>query len=380
MRIAVDAQPLLGRRAGIGTYVYEVLKRLPGFFPDDEIRLVLFRFLKREPLPEGILKGNVTVRRHALFPRKALEGLLKAGVPLPFPLFSGEADAFLFPNFIAYPTSGKPAALIVYDLSYLRHPDKSEKKNQRFLTRFVPSSLKRATAVITISEFSRREIAEVYGIPPERIRIAYPGVDSGVFHPGAGKENIEDLLARYRLPSEYILFVGTLEPRKGIEALLDAYESWTDNHKLPLVLVGKQGWGDMPRLERALKGKIRGVFHLGYVAPQDLPSLLAHARLFVYPSVYEGFGMPVLEAMACGVPVVCGNCPSLKEIGGQLLGYCEPQSPDAIASALVETLTSPPSQEKLREGVDRARTFTWDTTAREIAKTLRRLGPPPMET
>jgi len=373
VRLVVDAQPVFGRRAGIGAYVYEVLKRLPGLLPDDEVRLVLFRFLNREPVPAGLLKTNVTLRRHALFPRKVLEGLLKLGLPLPFPLFSGRADAFLFPNFVTYPTGGRPAALIVYDLSYLRHPDKAEAKNQRFLTRFVPESLERADAVLTISRFSRDEMAEVYGIPPGRIHVAYPGVDPDVFHPDKGGETINEILARYDLPAEYILFIGTLEPRKGIEALLKAYESWEDKNKPPLVLVGKRGWGDMPRLARALSGRIRGVFYPGYVGREDLPVLLAHARLFVYPSVYEGFGMPVLEALACGVPVVCGTCPSFREIGDDLPAYCDAESPESIAAAIMETLSSPPGAKWRQAVVCRARTFTWENTARVIVETLKNM-------
>jgi len=188
MKVVVDAQPVFGRRAGIGAYVYEVSKRLPGLLPDDEIRLILFRFLKSERIPEGMTGGNVTVRLHTLFPRKALEAGLKLGVPLPFHLFSGRGDVYLFPNFVAYPTGGKPSALVVYDLSYLRYPDKAEAKNQRFLTRFVPPSLERARSVLTISEFSRNEISEVYRIPPEKIRVAPPGMDPALFHPRADED------------------------------------------------------------------------------------------------------------------------------------------------------------------------------------------------
>jgi glycosyltransferase involved in cell wall biosynthesis len=374
MKVVVDAQPVFGRRAGIGAYVYEVLKRLPGLLPDDDIRLILFRFLKSERIPEGMTGGNVTVRLHTLFPRKALEAGLKLGVPLPFHLFSGNGDVYLFPNFVAYPTGGKPSALIVYDLSYLRYPDKAEAKNQRFLTRFVPPSLERAKSILTISEFSQNEISEVYRIPPEKIRVAQPGVDPTLFHPRADGDEFEKIRAKYRLPSEYLLFVGTLEPRKGIEPLLAAYEQWEDREKPPLVLVGKRGWGDLPRLSRALRGGIKGVVHPGYVDQDDLPVLMSHARIFVYPSFYEGFGMPVLEAMACGTPVVCGNCPSFREIGGDLLTYCDPNEPDAIAAALDETLTSPPPSERREAAVQRARTFTWENTARVIAEALKEIA------
>ena len=373
MRLIVDAQPIYGQRAGVGAYVYEVVKRLPGILAEDEIRLVLFRFLKKEPIPEGILGNNVTIAYHKFFPRKLLEGGMKAGIPLPFPWFSGDGDAFLFPNFVSYPTRGRPSALIVYDLSYHRYPKMAERKNKAFLSRFVPPSLKRATAVITISEFSRREISEIYGVPPEKIHIAYPGVDSGRFRPMENSEKIRDTLNKYSLPSDYLLFIGTLEPRKGITPLLEAYQTWNSPDKPPLVLVGKRGWGDLPLLEKALSGKIPGVFIPGYIVQDDLPVLLSQARAFVYPSDYEGFGMPVLEAMACGVPVVCGSCPSFPEIGGELLFSCQASDPNALRSAIEKAVFHPPSPDVLREGIRRAKSFTWENTAQMIAEVIRKM-------
>ncbi len=373
MRLIIDAQPIYGQRAGVGAYVYEVVKRLPGILAEDEIRLILFRFLKKEPIPGGILGNNVTIATHKFFPRKLLEGSMKAGIPLPFPWFSGEGDAFLFPNFVSYPTRNRPSALIVYDLSYHRYPEMAERKNRAFLSRFVPPSLKRATAVITISEFSRREISEIYGVPPEKIHIAYPGVDPERFHPVEDSEKIRDTLNKYGLPSDYLLFIGTLEPRKGITSLLEAYQSWSTPDKPPLVLVGKRGWGNLPLLEEALSGKIPGVFIPGYIAHDDLPILLSHARAFVYPSDYEGFGMPVLEAMACGIPVVCGSCPSFREIGGELPFMCQASDPNALRAAIEEAVFHPPPPHAIREGIRRAGTFTWENTAQKIGKVVKEM-------
>ncbi len=373
MRLIIDAQPIFGQRAGVGSYVYEVLKRLPSILSEDEIHLVLFRFLRKETIPENILGKNVTSSIRRFFPRKLLEGCLKAGIPLPFPWFSGDGDAFLFPNFVSYPTRGKPTALIVYDLSYHRHPGMADQKNQAFLSKFVPLSLKQATAVITISEFSRAEIAEVYDIPPEKIYLAYPGVDSNQFHPVKDSVKIRTTLKRYGLPSEYLLFVGTLEPRKGITSLLEAYQSWNNLYKPPLVLVGKRGWGDLTLLKQALNGKIPGVFILGYLPHEDLPVLLSHALAFIYPSDYEGFGMPVLEAISCGIPVVCGACPSFREIGGDQLITCRARDPNALQAALEKAVFHPPSPDTLQRGIQRARTFTWENTAQRIAEVVRKM-------
>lgn len=371
MKIVIDAQSILGKRAGIGEYVYEVLKRLPIHFIGDTIKLCLFSFLKNQTPPSELITENVTLNLHSLFPRRALEGSLKLGISLPFPWFSGQGDVFLFPNFIAYPTGKKPTILIIYDLSYLRYPSHAEGKNQEFLTKFVPVSIKRATSVITISSFSRNEIIDAYGFSEDRIHIAYPGVDTSLFHPIKDNLMSRQTLVTLGIPTDYILFIGTLEPRKGIEPLLHAYESWDDKNKPPLVLIGKRGWGHLPNLERAQHGDIDGVICPGYVDRDMIPILLSHALLFVYPSMYEGFGMPVLEAMACGTPVVCGNCPSFREIGNDSLTYCDVTTPESIREAIYRTLTSPPSAKALDIGVKRASMFTWDVTAAEVASVIK---------
>ena len=371
MNLVIDAQPVLGKRAGIGAYVFETLKRLPAHFTNDTLHLSLFSFLGREHLPNELFEANIKVHFHTLFPRVLLETSLKAGIPLPFTWFSGTGDLFLFPNFISYPTGDRPSVLIVYDLSYLRYPDQAERKNQRFLSRFVPASLKRASAVITISNFSKKEISEAYGFPEKRLHVASPGVDTTFFHPVRDTLRKQNILKKYRLPSDFILFLGTLEPRKGIEPLLRAYEMWNDRNKPALVLIGKRGWGNLPALQRALNGKIKGVIHPGYIDQHDLPFLLSQTRLFVYPSMYEGFGMPILEAMACGTPVVCGNCPSFHEIGGEILTYCDAGNPEALGKAIREALSIPPSPGTLGDGIERAANFTWDATARKIASVIK---------
>jgi len=371
MNLVIDAQPVLGKRAGIGAYVFEVVKRLPAHLTKDTLHLNLFSFLRRATPPDDLFGANTSVHFHTLFPRALLEASLKAGMPLPFPWFSGAGDVFLFPNFISYPTGNRPSVLIVYDLSYLRYPGQAERKNQRFLSRFVPASLKRAAAVITISTFSKEEIVEAYGFPEERIHVACPGVDTTRFHPIQDTSKARNTLKKYKIPSDYILFLGTLEPRKGIETLLQAYESWKDDNKPSFVLIGKRGWGSLPILERALAGGIKGIISPGYVDRNDLPLLLSNARLFVYPSMYEGFGMPVLEAMACGTPVVCGECPSFHEIGEDLLIYCDARNPETLKETIRETLAFPASSQMLSKGIERAARFTWDATASKIASVIK---------
>jgi alpha-1,3-rhamnosyl/mannosyltransferase len=229
-------------------------------------------------------------------------------------------------------------------------------------------SLRRASMLITDSEFVRREVIACFGWPKERV-MAVPLAGGEEFHPRQA-DALEPVLARYGLaPGSYLLYAGTIEPRKNIDGLLDAYAMLPSavRRKWPLVLAGYRGWNSDALHERLTaqvrKGELR---YLGFVPDDHLPLLFAGARLFAFPSFYEGFGLPVLEAMASGVPVVCSDASSLPEVAGDAAAMCHPQEIDAL-SALIEMGLEDQQWRNaaVAKGLSQARQFSWRRCAME---------------
>jgi len=226
--------------------------------------------------------------------------------------------------------------------------------------------LRYVDALMTVSEFSKKEIVEKIGVDTDRISVAYNGVDSIFFV----EKPDEDIVTKYSGGSPYILFVGTLEPRKNVEALIDALKE-VDDPELKLILVGKEGWGIESILKKIREaGLEREVVFPGYVPEDDLPYLYRGADVFVFPSLYEGFGMPVLEAMAAGAPVVTSNSSSLPEVAGDAAILVSPESVSEIAEAIRGVRGNEQLRGKLTErGRKRADKFTWEMCARRTLDT-----------
>lgn len=237
-------------------------------------------------------------------------------------------------------------------------------------------TLKRADMLITDSEYTRREVAEYFGWPIEKIR-AVPLACSGDFRPRSLPE-IAPVLKRYDLNAEgYSLFVGTIEPRKNLGALLDAYGMLPlpVRRKWPLVLIGYHGWQNAELHARIQVATTEGwVRYLGFVEANELPLFYAGARLFVFPSLYEGFGLPVLEAMASGVPVVCSNSSSLPEVAGDAAAMCNPDDIDGLRGMIARGLEDESWRGEARQkGLVHAASFSWRRCAEETVEVYRQV-------
>jgi len=231
---------------------------------------------------------------------------------------------------------------------------------------FLPPLVRRADHVITDSEHSKRDIERILGLPSERVTAVHLAAGSS-FSPRPDAE-IAAVRARYRLPEHFVLFVGTIEPRKNLPRLVQAFERVAGRlHDLALVIAGGLGWEYRPLLRAIEASPVRERILLpGRVAQEDLPALLSGATAFAYPSLYEGFGLPPLEAMQCGCPVVTSNSSSLPEVVGDAALTVDPRSPDELAEALVRISTDRELQSQLRErGLRRSRLFSWEACARE---------------
>jgi len=353
MRIAIDVQSTLGPRTGIGVYTANLLRWLPRVEPEVELtRLALGR--------EGDLR---TPRR-----------MLWEQVQLPLLARRARANLLHVPGFAAPLAKPCPVVLTVHDLIGMLFPRHFPPISRFYWSAYLPFTVRFVHHILADSQNTKRDLMRLLGIPQERITVVYPGVGEE-FHPRS-KEELARARRRLRLPARYILYVGTIEPRKGLDTLVRAYALLRRRgFAQRLVIAGKKGW----HVERLLAlveelGLKRDVLFPGYVPERELPFLYNLADLLAFPSRYEGFGLPVLEAMACGVPVVCSNVASLPEIVGDAALMLRPDAPELWAEEMARLLTDEELRARLRwRGRKQAQRFSWKKTAREVYRVYRRL-------
>lgn len=366
MKIGIDIQAAIGKPTGVGRYAIELVRGLAGLEGEEQFRLFYFDF-RRRGCGVTIANPRFGFKPMRFMPGRAYEALSEnIGWP-DIARFAGRCDLYHFPNFIIPPLKRGKAVVTVHDLSFARSPDYTEARNRRRLQKRFLSTLKRADAIITISEFSKRELMDLYGIPAGRITVTYLGVEMSP--PPA---------APMVVPHPFFMFVGSVEPRKNLGTLLDAWrivKSRRPHGTHKLLIVGAPGWGCAPAPQQVKeRGLENDVIVREYVEHRDLPALYCAAEALVFPSVYEGFGLPPLEAMACGAPVVASNAPSIPEIVGDAALLFDPRDPEGIARALMRISDDRELRKTLvARGHERVKLFTWRTMAEGTLALYRRL-------
>ena len=349
MRIGLDATPLLGRRTGVGTYVAELVRQLaPG---PDELTATAFtgRGLGQLAalLPPGVRPAGRPV------PARLLHALwAQRGWP-PVEALAGPVEVFHATNFVLPPLRRAAGVLTVHDLAFLRHPDAVTAATLAY-TRLVPQGIARSRVVCVPSAAVAQQLQDAYAVPAERVVVTHLGVDEPWFQAQPADPG---LLARLGLPQDYLVAVGTLEPRKNLAAVLAGYRSRAGAQLPPLVLVGGAGWG----AELDLDGLQGRVHRPGHLPIDQLRQVVAGARLLVFPSLDEGFGLPPLEALACGVPVLASDIPVCHEVLGDQARFVDPHDTPAIGPSLEAALDTPAGTPASRRA--RARGFTWQRFA-----------------
>jgi len=363
MPIYVDVSAAVHRRAGLGRYAESMIRAL---VEQDPHRWGLFYnkggdyhpLIGLEHLPTRTVSAGNRPWRMAVLIRQAL------GIGFDRLLPDGQlfhAMEHLLPPFHHIPT-----VLTVHDLIYHLFPEHHKPLNYHYLNRAMPLYCHRADAIIAISECTRRDLIEQYHIDPAKITVVYEAAASHFRPSPPGR--VDRVRARYALPNRFLIHVGTLEPRKNLVRLLDAMAALREAQiKVNLVLVGARGWlyeGFFRRLEKlAMEDTVKV---LGYLPDEDLPALYSAATACVLPSVYEGFGLPILEAMACGTPVVCSRAASLPELGGGAAGYFNPHNTDDMASVLREVWEDESLREEMSaSGLTQSLRFSWTKAAEE---------------
>lgn len=372
MILGVDYTAGAWQGAGIGRYSRELIRAAVHQAP--ERRFVLFYAARGLPPDSPRLQDlrqlcrqhpNVRAIPIPLSPRVLTVLWQRARLPLPVEWFCGPLDVVFGPDFVLPPSRAR-SLVTIHDLTFRVGPQWFEPALSRYLNQVVPRNARRADHILADSAATRADIGRLLGIPAERVTVVYPGV-SRDFRPLPAGEN-ELLRQRLSLPQNFILTVGTLEPRKNLSRLLKAFalvlaqasSSPAIPDDLELLIVGRRGWlyedifATLHRLR--LQSRVRILEQL----ETGLPQIYNLARVFAYPSLYEGFGLPVLEAMACGTAVVTAQVASLPEISGQAATLVDPYDPAAIAAGIITALSD---HQIRRHGPAQSRQYSWETAA-----------------
>ena len=369
-RFGFNKKTGLPNRVGSSEFCFQLLSKLAKLDTKNEYSI----FLPVDPSAD--LPKETKKWRYVTFHSKKLWTLLGLSKKLK----GYKLNVFFSPTHYLPLLVSSPSVISILDVSYLYFPNLFKKKDLYQLKFWGGYSIRKAKKIITISSSSRNDIIEMYKVNPEKIAVVYPGVKE-LKTENIKSKSMEDLKEKFGISSPYILFVGTLQPRKNIVRLVEAFSKLkTENLKskdnLELVIVGKRGWQFEEILNSPQKYAVANrVKFLDSVSDEDLPSLYKNALCFCLPSLYEGFGLPILEAMQYGCAVATSNVSSLPEAGGDAALYFDPESAEDIAKTL-QTLIDDEELRKdlVKKGHEQVKKFSWEKTARETLKILEDVG------
>lgn len=379
MKIALDEFLFTADvKTGIGWNQEYITKELS---KRDDVDIILnaypHPFSKRaKHIFEDYKKNGTKLRKAFMIPHYVLAYCAEnVGYPYRW-IFPKKTDITLFFNYFVPKRVGTKTAVYVCDVNYKVFPETTRTDIYDWLEAKLPIFCERADLVITISEFSKREIIKYLNIPEEKIAVVPCGIDLSVYHPNYSIEDKEKVKKKYVIPGEYILYLGTLEPRKNIPVLIEAYSQLinegNDTHIPYLVLAGMKGWSYDEIFEKVKSlGLEERVVFTGYVDKEDAPILMAGAEFFVFPSKYEGFGIPPLEAMACGTPVIVSDAASLPEVVGDAGLYAKVDDAESLKEKMKTLLENVDLRKKFSgKAIERSREFAWNKVTDDLLQKM----------
>jgi alpha-1,3-rhamnosyl/mannosyltransferase len=370
-KLLVDAAALVDTHiSGVGHATYhlvEALSRDDEFTATHTIVLVI-PFGKRARLSRWKFNSSV-VPCLLPVPGRVLNWFLKNNLLPWMDVFLGRG-VYLFPNFRNWPVLFSRSLTYIHDVAFARHPETVEPRNLDYLRKNVPGWIRRTTKIITVSHTSKAEIVEEFGVDPAKIVVAHNGVDRTRYKRSEARQ-IEATKRNLGIAGEYVLYVGNIEPRKNLIRLIEAYKSLPKPllDRFQLVMVGSGGWlneGIIDTIAHANYEGFRVIRPLRFVEDAEIVDLYSGARCAVLPSFHEGFGMTVLEALACGTRVVAADLGSIREAGGDLVTYCDPLDVASIAAALRRTVETEPAEDFQSRAMKYVEGHTWQHTAHVI--------------
>jgi len=354
------------RGAGINWYIHNLLTHLPRV--DHDNRYTAFLGDRRFTSSELALSFS------RLPTSRPTVRIFWEQVVQPFALQKERVDLLHALAFVAPLLSPCPSVVTIYDLSFLLYPESFKRSKRFYLDLFTRLSVRRARRIIAISESTKCDVVRLLGVSPEKVQVVYCGIDEA-FRPLA-EDQVDAFRSKRGLPERFILFVGTIEPRKNVTRLIEAFATLRpcDPATLKLVIGGAKGWFYEDVFARVEELGLGGeVMFPGYIPVSELPLWYNAAELFVYPSLYEGFGLPPLEAMACGTPVVTANTSSLPEVVGEAGLTVDPLDVEGLAEAMRRALSDEALRQEMREqGLQRAKGFSWTKTVQETVQVYQR--------
>jgi glycosyltransferase involved in cell wall biosynthesis len=381
MRIGIDITSAIRQGAGIGRFTRELVRAFLALDSPNEYVL----FAATGGLPRSTWESRLAyivqpATRHHL--RLEICNLRfvsddwlhriwhRARLPIPIEAMIGRMDLFHEPDFVLPPTLPRTrTVLTVHDLTFIRDPESAFPRLRHYLNRVVPRSVARATRVLADSAATQSDLVELLGTPAEKVTVLYGGVDAR-FVPVREPERLAAIRVKYGIGDEpFILGIGTLQPRKNYKRLIQAFSNLKPpTSNLKLAIAGEKGWMYDDIFSKVKQLGLEGhVLFPGFVDDDDLPALYSAAEMLAYPSIYEGFGLPLLEAMACGTPVVTSVTSSLPELAGDAALLVEPTDVDAIATAMRRLLQDADLRRRLvAAGFEQGRKFTWEKAAAQL--------------
>ena len=369
--IGFDVTAALTQGGGIGRYTRELIHALSAEAPQLTYKLFSARPPAELPVPDSLPVAPHVSHHHAPVDERWLYRLwYRARLPIPVQLFMGAIDLFHSPDFVLPPVSSRvPTVVTVHDLSFIHYPETFPANLVAYLKRVVPWSVGRASYILADSLSTSRDLQSLWGVAAGRIAVLYSGVNER-FKPVRDEAALAMVRQRYGLDKPYVLAVGTVQPRKNYEMLIRAFRPVAERYPHSLIIVGGRGWLDegLPReIERqGLQDRVRLA---GFVDDADLPAVYSAADLLTFPSLYEGFGLPLLEAMACGTPVIASNASSLPEVvSDESAVLLSPHDEGAWTLGMLRLLGDENARRGLSAaGLARSAQFSWHAAARQLA-------------
>lgn len=356
MKIRIDGSAFAGKKeySGVGQYSKLLYKSLSKGHTVD--------------LVAGPFRGSTPV---IMLLNRVYRKLSSMNLMFYFDLFYKPVELMIFPNFESWPTmKSKVTAVTIHDLTYIYHPEFIEKKNLSHLKKVVPLSIKRADYIFTVSETVKKELVSEFGLNARKCIVTHVPPDEIYYK----KQTVDhqDLNKKYGVPNgNYILFVGNLEPRKNLTCLIEAYKKLPrdikSNHKL--VIAGPKGWNLRSFIDQLTKDESKNIIFTGFIDKKDMPTLYGMADVFVFPSLYEGFGIPILESMLSNTAVIASDIPVLKETGGEAVVYFKNNDSNDLSRKIKTLLINPDLRNRLvRSGRKNVKRFSWNSNIEKILR------------